>query len=183
MKKLFFLFSCLFILLNYACDDDDQIGNPFELCCNLPFEQFTLDTIKIYIPNAFSPNADGFNDRFLVQTKGTSLIRLDSFWITDLGGNLLFELVDSRPDDRSEGWDGMLGPNQPYLGMFHFGVKLSTWDGQSVSTFEGEACSIPCGDATAAFDMGHVLDCIWSAQHDGRGSFDPRLGIGEDDCL
>lgn len=53
------------------------------------------------IPNAFSPNGDGVNDRFRIITQGN--LQVSDFRIFSRWGQLLFESKDN------EGWDGTFG--------------------------------------------------------------------------
>lgn len=68
----------------------------------------TEDTVTIYVecsdalvfvPNAFTPNNDGKNERFYVRTKG--LKRLDFFKVYTRTGQLVFETTNV-----DDGWDG-----------------------------------------------------------------------------
>lgn len=52
----------------------------------------------IFIPNVFSPNADGQNDEFLIQLKGLEFISLE---IYNRWGMKLFESTQ-----KNRGWDG-----------------------------------------------------------------------------
>ncbi|HTF04461.1 MAG TPA: gliding motility-associated C-terminal domain-containing protein, partial [Bacteroidia bacterium] len=52
----------------------------------------------VFIPNAFTPDADGINDVFFVYGAEITTLELKIF---DRWGNLVFE-----SDDQYEGWDG-----------------------------------------------------------------------------
>jgi gliding motility-associated-like protein len=52
----------------------------------------------IYIPNAFTPNADGVNEIFKAEGVGVKEFKM---WIYDRWGNMIFHSTDL-----SEGWDG-----------------------------------------------------------------------------
>ena len=58
----------------------------------------------LYIPNAFSPNGDGINDR--LQVFGNSAIHIRAFRIFDRWGNLLYEALDAAPESEAAAWDG-----------------------------------------------------------------------------
>lgn len=53
---------------------------------------------RIYVPNAFTPNQDGRNDKFWVFGSG---VKYFHFWIYDRWGTLVFETRDM-----TQGWDG-----------------------------------------------------------------------------
>jgi len=55
----------------------------------------------IFVPNAFSPNADNQNDYLYIKTKDDNCILSMSFEIFDRWGNKVFESTDIK-----EGWDG-----------------------------------------------------------------------------
>lgn len=59
----------------------------------------------VFIPNVFTPNGDGVNDRFTVfstpEIKEIQRLRLYDRW-----GQLLYELKNFPPNDESYGWDG-----------------------------------------------------------------------------
>ncbi|HMG14916.1 MAG TPA: gliding motility-associated C-terminal domain-containing protein, partial [Saprospiraceae bacterium] len=62
-------------------------------------------TRHIFIPNVFSPNADGINDKLYVfGDKRVSLVK--SFVIYDRWGEQVFNAEDFQSDGQSGGWDG-----------------------------------------------------------------------------
>ncbi len=71
-------------------------------------DQVTIITIctdgNIFVPNTFSPNADGANDVFMPRGKG--LYAIKSMRIFDRWGELVFEKTNFLPNDANQGWDG-----------------------------------------------------------------------------
>ncbi len=61
---------------------------------------------QVFIPNIFTPDGDGVNDRLIVQGKGVALIR--SFRIFNRWGQVVFEKTGFQPNDASSGWDGRI---------------------------------------------------------------------------
>ncbi|MCO6489911.1 MAG: gliding motility-associated C-terminal domain-containing protein [Phaeodactylibacter sp.] len=61
---------------------------------------------SVYIPNAFSPNEDGRNDRFVVFGDVPNVQEVVSMKAFDRWGALLFEGGGFGPNDLSAGWDG-----------------------------------------------------------------------------
>jgi len=59
---------------------------------------------QVYIPNVFSPNGDGKNDRFFVQGKGIS--NISKFLIYNRWGELVYERYNIQINDAGAGWDG-----------------------------------------------------------------------------
>jgi gliding motility-associated-like protein len=61
-----------------------------------------FDSVRIFVPNAFSPNGDGKNDRWHIITQGiTRKIQISVF---DRWGNLVFSSNDPKMS-----WDGTMG--------------------------------------------------------------------------
>ncbi|HEX5150182.1 MAG TPA: PKD domain-containing protein [Parafilimonas sp.] len=59
---------------------------------------------NLFIPNTFSPNADGMNDYFYPRGKGLFTIR--SFRVFSRIGTIVFERSNFPPNQQSYGWDG-----------------------------------------------------------------------------
>lgn len=59
---------------------------------------------NLFIPNTFSPNADGRNDYFY--PRGTGLERIQSFRIFNRWGEQVFSKTNFPANDPSHGWDG-----------------------------------------------------------------------------
>lgn len=72
---------------------------------------------KIYTPNAFSPNGDGINDWFFIQTP--SPIPINRMQIFDRWGGLVFERTNIFTNAETDGWDGrqnnQILENGPYI--------------------------------------------------------------------
>ena len=65
----------------------------------------------IYLPNAFSPNGDGRNDR--LRPVAVGIASAFEFRVFNRGGQLLF--LTKRPD---EGWDGKIGQHPAWPGTY-----------------------------------------------------------------
>lgn len=87
---------------------------------------------KVYIPNAFSPNADGINDVFLVYTDEKSVLKINRLEIFDRWGGKVFENFDFLPNDRRSGWDGMVGGKRMNPGVFVYLVEIEFVDGEKI---------------------------------------------------
>jgi gliding motility-associated-like protein len=64
----------------------------------------TCDKGNLFIPNTFSPNGDGSNDRFYPRGTGIGIIR--SLRVFNRWGELIYEKVNFNANDASAGWDG-----------------------------------------------------------------------------
>jgi len=62
------------------------------------------DGTLVFVPNTFTPNGDGLNDRFYPSAKGVNLINV--MRVYDRWGELLFEKYNFKPNDEASGWDG-----------------------------------------------------------------------------
>jgi gliding motility-associated-like protein len=58
----------------------------------------------LFIPNTFSPNGDGMNDRFYPRGKGVFMVK--SLRVFNRWGELVFERLNFNANDASAGWDG-----------------------------------------------------------------------------
>lgn len=77
------------------------------------------------MPNAFSPNGDGLNDKFHPVAKGIAGYTMDIF-------NYWGEHVYSNADRDSEGWDGFLNGQALPNGNYIYKVHYSTSKGEKV---------------------------------------------------
>jgi len=78
---------------------------------------------EFYIPNAFSPNGDGINDRFVLFGNPDHNTRILSLRIFDRWGNLVFEVSNSTPGDASTAWDGTFRGREAPAGTYLFYVE------------------------------------------------------------
>ncbi len=65
---------------------------------------FIQKNIDIYIPNVFSPNGDGINDRLLISA-ASEVEEIESMEIFDRWGNMVFALHHFQPNDPAFAWD------------------------------------------------------------------------------
>ena len=94
----------VFILLNAGgCDSVVQVVTTLEaeeICHPMEIRR------NVFVPNVFSPNADGINDLLVIFT-GPDVTSTISYWrIFDRWGALVSESFDIRPGDPDAGWDG-----------------------------------------------------------------------------
>ncbi|MFN8354361.1 MAG: gliding motility-associated C-terminal domain-containing protein [Spirosomataceae bacterium] len=80
------------------------------------------ESIQLFVPNAFSPNADGLNDTF--EPKGTFIsfkMLIYSRW-----GEVLYE-----SDDRNKGWDGQFNGNPVPEGAYVYRIEVTGADSKT----------------------------------------------------
>ncbi|MEM9929324.1 MAG: gliding motility-associated C-terminal domain-containing protein, partial [Bacteroidota bacterium] len=78
--------------------------------CGVIFDQIDLEFVdcqKIYLPNAFSPNGDGINDRFFPQDGGDVVI-VHLLMIYDRWGEQVYRAAELPTNVAGLGWDGRL---------------------------------------------------------------------------
>jgi len=75
---------------------------------------------RVRIPDAFSPNGDGKNDRFLIM--GIGLVK--HIVIYDRWGVKVFERSNFYPVDAGSSWDGMVGGQPAPVGTYVYFVEM-----------------------------------------------------------
>ncbi|MEL6866831.1 MAG: gliding motility-associated C-terminal domain-containing protein, partial [Bacteroidota bacterium] len=91
---------------------------------------------KVYIPTAFSPNGDGWNEKFTIYA-GTGVSRIKNFRIYDRWGALVFEQLNAQPNADNEGWDGRLKGELLRPGVFVYYAEIEFTDGL-VELYKGD---------------------------------------------
>jgi gliding motility-associated-like protein len=91
-----------------------------------------LDTILlVYIPNAFTPNGDGTNDKFIIKGTGIENYSIDIF---DRWGTNIFSSTDIN-----EGWDGTLsGKEKSGNGIYNYQINVTDKTTGNKHTYTGE---------------------------------------------
>jgi gliding motility-associated-like protein len=82
---------------------------------------------RIYIPNAFTPNNDGKNDRFFVIGDGVDKIR--RIIVYDRWGRPVYSKENIQGNDPSAGWDGTLKGYEQPSGMYTYIAEVVCGDG------------------------------------------------------
>jgi gliding motility-associated-like protein len=96
---------------------------------------FVDRTRGVFIPNAFSPNGDGYNDRITVFASA-NVRTVRTFRIYERRGNLMFQRDDFAANDLSLGWDGFHRGQLMNSQVFAYFAEVEFQDGEVV-TFEG----------------------------------------------
>lgn len=77
---------------------------------------------NVYMPNVFSPNGDGVNDRFTIY--GNTITRINTLQIFDRWGELIFEKDGFAPNAPDLGWDGRMAGEDILPGVYVFKAEL-----------------------------------------------------------
>lgn len=103
-----------------------NIVNEFGCQANYSYEFINVDqSIRLYIPNAFTPNGDGKNDEFWIEHQ---LISDFNIKIMDRWGRLLYESNDINFRWNGVGPDGTLLPE----GVYVYAIDARAYDGNKV---------------------------------------------------
>ncbi|MBL0294638.1 MAG: gliding motility-associated C-terminal domain-containing protein [Saprospiraceae bacterium] len=81
----------------------------------------------LYIPNAFSPNGDGINDRFNAYA-GIALKQIRKLRIFDRWGDLVYETSNIQPGENLLGWDGKFQGKEMNPGVFVYHIVAEFLD-------------------------------------------------------
>jgi len=131
----------------------EQIAQPFE---TTTYQAMVIDTngcraiaqatilvkgdLPVFVPNAFSPNGDGNNDRFMIYGhKAGILVR--RFQVFDRWGNLVHEAQNFRPNAPQFGWDGRLNGRDMNAQVFVWRAEIVFPDGR-LEVFQGDVALI-----------------------------------------
>lgn len=91
---------------------------------------------NVYIPTAFSPNGDGFNDFFTLYAD-QSVLTIRNFRVFNRWGETLFARADFNPNVEQLGWDGRLRGKDLQTGVYVFFAEIEFFDGR-VEVYKGD---------------------------------------------
>ncbi len=91
---------------------------------------------RIFIPNAFSPDGDGANDRFTIFSDG-AVSKINRMRIFSRSGAMVYETRDFMPNNPESGWDGMLNGQVLNAGVYVWFAEIEFLDGRA-EVFKGE---------------------------------------------
>ena len=84
---------------------------------------------RIFAPNVFSPNGDGFNDVFYLQSPDFGILKY--LKIFDRWGNLIYQTDKATMNNSEYGWDGGWGQQISFDGVFVWEARIEFFDGTS----------------------------------------------------
>ena len=82
----------------------------------------------VYIPNVFSPNGDGNNDRFFISASA-EVVEIMELSIYDRWGEIVFSNTNFSANDPGLGWDGTFRQQPLNPGVLVFYTKIRFLDG------------------------------------------------------
>ena len=92
---------------------------------------------QVYVPNAFSPDANGINDRFFVQIGQPNVQQVESLRVFDRWGSSVFESTGSQSGGNTGGWDGTIGGEPAPVGVYVWTARIRFLDG-TVLDYSGD---------------------------------------------
>ena len=92
------------------------------------------DGSQAFIPNTFTPNGDGVNDRFYVS--GIGLTRVSKMAIYNRWGELVYD-GNGKANDPGAGWDGTYGGQVLAPDVFVYVVEVECFTGEKF-TYRGD---------------------------------------------
>ena len=94
--------------------------------------ELTVDkSYNIYTPNAFSPNDDGINDIFYVNT-GNKSFQIKEMNIMNRWGDLVFQNKNVFTNDSSAGWNGKFNGHRLNPGVYIFMAEIEIAGGEVI---------------------------------------------------
>ncbi len=126
MKAFIYIFLLLFAIIaiptaSYADrDDDDEITDSTT-------DTTTVIPSKLEMPNAFSPNNDGFNDEYQAKSNYQNITEFRAM-IFNRWGQCLYTWTDWT--DPKKGWDGTYKGKPVKDGVYFVRVKAKGGDGK-----------------------------------------------------
>lgn len=94
---------------------------------------------NVFLPNTFSPNADGSNDVFYVRGKGLNRVKL--LRIFNRWGQVVYEKTNFSVNDPAAGWDGTYKGAPPVPGVYVYQMAVFC-DNSQVVTIDGNVALI-----------------------------------------
>jgi len=90
-----------------------------------------LKVRDVYVPNAFSPNQDGFNDILFINA-GPEVNNIQSFSIYSRWGEQVFLQENFAPNEIANGWDGRIANELLDSGVFIWQAVIDFIDGETL---------------------------------------------------
>ncbi len=185
LSKIFPILIILAMLIISACKKDKVAPadppppTPEELfnvnCGIIPPVIGCINGAKVFVPNAISPNSNGFND-ILFPFGGDGLKEVVSFKIYNEAGNLIFENSNFWLNNPNEGWDGKLPDGSTQDGIYSYTISFSNTLNE-IAEFEGAVCVRTSLPVNCVENEKHMA---WGTQHNGNGGLDFALPSYED---
>ena len=107
------------------------VADKYGCTASAAVEVVVLPRQRIYVPNAFSPNGDGVNDRLFLYA-GEEAARVIRFEVYNRWGGLVFSANNIPPNDPAAGWDGRRQERPAPAGLYAWETEVELLDGRRV---------------------------------------------------
>jgi gliding motility-associated-like protein len=84
----------------------------------------------VFVPNVFSPNGDGQNDRLIVFANPNRVKQIRRFALFNRWGDLVFERLNFAPNEETGSWDGIVNGKSVSNDVFTYFVEVVLFDDQ-----------------------------------------------------
>jgi len=110
-------------------------------CSALAGVQILVEKPELFIPNMFSPNFDGINDRFTIYSAPGALREIRQMRIFSRWGEHIFEASSIQPNDELAGWDGTYRGKIVDVGVYVWMAEI-VWADGSVEWIKGDVTAV-----------------------------------------
>ena len=86
---------------------------------------------RIYAPNVFSPNGDGYNETFGLMVKSNTVEAIRSIYVMSRNGSMVYECTDCDTGTINNGWDGRLNGQPLESSVYIWTAEVDFVDGTS----------------------------------------------------
>lgn len=97
---------------------------------------YVVEKESVYVPNSFSPNGDGINDKFIIFTDN-SVKQIKKLYIYDRWGESVFLQNNFPPNDPDYGWNGRFREQYLNTSVFVYYLQVEFNDGR-IKEFKGD---------------------------------------------
>jgi gliding motility-associated-like protein len=94
----------------------------------MQFDKIVVDPSKLDIPNVFTPDGDGLNDNFMVESKSLQYISVEIF---SRSGLRVYSFYGEGEKLREwQGWDGNVNNSsrKASAGVYFYFIRARGWD-------------------------------------------------------
>ncbi|HMG13906.1 MAG TPA: gliding motility-associated C-terminal domain-containing protein [Saprospiraceae bacterium] len=97
---------------------------------------YVVEKESVFVPNSFSPNGDGFNDKWVIFADN-SVNQIKKMYVYDRWGESVFIQNDFPANDPAFGWDGRFKGANMNTGVFVYYLQVEFNDGR-IKEFKGD---------------------------------------------
>lgn len=160
-----------FLLFSISCQDSPPLISKVRNCCETVAIQAQVGSGNVYVPNIFTPDNDGFNDRLTVLAS-SEITQISKMEIKK-GSRVIFSANNFIPNSPEGAWDGKKD-DEIVKGVFSVEIEVAD-DTGNIQTFTGEVCSFPCNGNSEKDKRFSTINCAFGTQHNGVGGADFNL--------